>query len=130
MDLGRATKGAAQGYLAKAYLYQGKYTEAEPLLQEITCRGEFAGGREEYELLSDFGQVWDINQRNSTESLFEVQTNSDVSYNLGIRIPIVCGSRDDSGWAWGLPTSNLERAFQEENLCERHRRNNLMKITV
>lgn len=23
MDLGRATKGAAQGYLAKAYLYQG-----------------------------------------------------------------------------------------------------------
>ena len=93
MDLGRATKGAAQGYLAKAYLYQGKYTEAEPLLQEITCRGEFAGGREEYELLSDFGQVWDINQRNSTESLFEVQTNSDVSYNLGIRIPIVCGSR-------------------------------------
>ena len=114
MDLGRATKGAAQGYLAKAYLYQGKYTEAEPLLQEITCRGEFAGGREEYELLSDFGQVWDIDQRNSTESLFEVQTNSDVSYNLGIRIPIVCGSRDDSGWAWGLPTSNLERAFQEE----------------
>jgi len=64
--------------------------------------------------LSDFGQVWDIDQRNSTESLFEVQTNSDVSYNLGIRIPIVCGSRDDSGWAWGLPTSNLERAFQEE----------------
>jgi hypothetical protein len=24
---------------------------------------------------------------------------------------VTCGSRNDSGWAWGLPTSNLEKAF-------------------
>ena len=60
--------------------------------------------------MSDFGQVWDIDQRNSTESLFEVQTNSDVSYNLGIRIPIVCGSRDDSGWA-GTSDKQFRESF-------------------
>ena len=27
-------------------------------------------------------------------------------------MPVVCGSRDDGGWAWGLPTSNLETAFK------------------
>lgn len=50
---------------------------------------------------------------NSKESLFEVQTNSDISYSLGERISVVVGSRDDSGWSWGLPTSNLEKAFED-----------------
>lgn len=113
-DLGRVTKGAAQGYLAKAYLYQGKFEEAEPLLQEIICRGDFAANTPEYELLKDFGHVWSIDHNNSAESLFEVQTNSDIAYNLGERISIVCGSRNDSGWAWGIPTSNLEKVFLEE----------------
>ena len=40
-DLGRATKGAAQGYLAKVYLYQEKYAEAEALLKDIIASGEY-----------------------------------------------------------------------------------------
>lgn len=115
-DLGRATKGAAQGILAKAYLYQEKYIEAEKLLQEITCRGEFLGEQPEYELLPDFGDVWSMDSNNSIESLFEVQTNSDIAYNLGERISVVCGSRNDGGWAWGIPTSNLEKAFGKDDI--------------
>lgn len=107
-DLGRATQGAARGILAKAYLYQEKYPEAEAQLDTII--NVQAG---EYDLLENFGDVWSVSYKNSIESLFEVQTNSDISYNLGIRIPVVCGSRDDSGWAWGLPTSNLEKAFKD-----------------
>ena len=30
---GRATKGAAQAYLARAYMFIGKYAEAKPLLR-------------------------------------------------------------------------------------------------
>ena len=67
----------------------------------------------EYKLLANFGDVWSIDYNNSDESLFEIQTNSDIAYNLGIRMPVVCGSRDDSGWAWGIPTSNLEKAFKD-----------------
>lgn len=110
MDLGRATKGAAQGFLAKVYLYQEKYTEAETELKKVIGKDEYAPG--EYDLLPEFGNVWSIDYNNSIESLFEVQTNSDISYNLGERISIVCGSRNDSGWAWGIPTSNLEKAFK------------------
>jgi tetratricopeptide (TPR) repeat protein len=103
-DMGRATKGAAQGYLAKVYLYQGKYEQAETLLKEVINSGE-------YDLLPNFGDVWTVASNNSVESLFEVQHNSDTNYSLGGHLCVVCGSRDDSGWSWGLPTSNLEKAF-------------------
>lgn len=108
-DLGRVTQGAAQGYLAKVFLYQEKYTEAESRLDSIinVHKGE-------YRLLDDFGHVWDMAYNNSEESLFEVQTNNDTQYNLGLHMPVFCGSRDDSGWSWGLPTSNLEKAFLDE----------------
>lgn len=114
-DLGRATKGAAQGLLAKVYLYQEKYEEAEEVLQELICRGEYLGESCEYDLMENFSQVWDLNYNNNEESLFEIQTNSDISYPLGQRISVICGSRDDSGWAWGLPTSNLEKAYSSND---------------
>jgi tetratricopeptide (TPR) repeat protein len=103
-DLGRATKGAAEGLLAKIYLYDDKYQQAETYLKDVINSGEYA-------LLPDFGEVWDVKYNNSIESLFEVQTNSDITYDLGLHLPVICGSRDDSGWSWGLPTSNLEKAF-------------------
>lgn len=112
-DMGRATSGAAKGLLAKVYLYQEKYTEAEPLLQELCCRGSYSGNTPEYKLLDNFGDVWSMDHNNSDESLFEVQTSDNMTYNLGERLSIVAGSRDDSGWAWGLPTSNLEKAFTD-----------------
>ena len=40
-DMGRATKGAAQGYLAKVYLTQEKYSEAEQGLAEVINSGEY-----------------------------------------------------------------------------------------
>ncbi|MFT4071961.1 MAG: RagB/SusD family nutrient uptake outer membrane protein [Dysgonamonadaceae bacterium] len=104
-DLGRVTKGAAMAYLGKVYLYQEKYQEAEDILGELISSGE-------YSLLPDFGNVWAVAYNNSAESIFEVQYNSDISYSLGGRLCVVSGSRDDSGWSWGLPTSNLENAFK------------------
>jgi tetratricopeptide (TPR) repeat protein len=111
-DLGRGTKGAAMGYLGKAYLYQEKYGEAETILKKIIDSNE-------YDLLPEFKDVWSIEDNNSIESLFEVQYSSDISYNLGGRLPVVTGSRDDSGWSWGLPTSNLEKAFLDAGDTER-----------
>jgi len=113
-DIGRATKGAAQGYLAKVYLYQKKYELAEEVLNDMIKREGI-----DFDLLPDFGQVWDIDHNNSIESLFEVQYSDDPNYNIGGRISVVCGSRDDSGWSWGLPTSNLEKAFLDAGDTER-----------
>ncbi len=109
-DLGRATKGAAKAYLGKVYLYQEKYDEAQQILGEVISSAE-------YDLLPNFGDVWNVEHNNSIESIFEVQYSAITEYALGGRISTVTGSRDDSGWSWGGPTSNLENAFlaQEDN---------------
>ncbi len=113
-QVGHATRGAALGFLAKAYLYEGKYEEAEKVLQELCCRGSFAGQTPEYKLMDDFSKVWNIDYNNSDESLFEIQTLDDTQYGLGERYSVIVGSRDDSGWAWGQPTSDLENAFKAQ----------------
>lgn len=113
-EIGRITKGAAQGYLAKVYLYQEKYEQAEAVLDDMILREGV-----DYDLLPDFGEVWDMDYDNSIESLFEVQYSDDPNYNMGGRLSVVCGSRDDSGWSWGLPTSNLEKAFVDAGDTER-----------
>lgn len=113
-QVGHATRGAALGFLAKAYLYEGKYEEAEKVLQELCCRGSYAGQTPEYKLMDDFSKVWNIDYNNSDESLFEIQTLDDTQYGLGERYSVVVGSRDDGGWAWGQPTSDLENAFKAQ----------------
>ena len=111
-DLGRVTKGAAQGMLAKVYLYEQKYKEAETQLQAVI-------GSKEYKLLDNFGDVWSMDHNNSEESLFEIQTNGTMSYSLGEHLSVVVGSRDDSGWSWGLPTSNLDKEIGRASCRER-----------
>lgn len=113
-QVGHATRGAAMGFLAKAYLYEGKYEEAEKVLQELCCRGSYAGQTPEYKLMDDFSKVWNIDYNNNDESLFEIQTLDDTQYGLGERYSVVVGSRDDTGWAWGQPTSDLENAFKAQ----------------
>lgn len=106
-ELGRATKGAAMAMLAKVYLYQEKYTEAEKYLDAVINSGEYA-------LLDDFSKVWNMDYNNSEEGVFEIQTSGDITYNVGERISVVAGSRDDSGWSWGGPSSDLENAYIAE----------------
>lgn len=58
---------------------------------------------------------------NSIEAIFEIQTSSDKTYGLGNSLPVVTGSRDDSGWAWGGPTSNLQKAFEAQMMINGER---------
>jgi starch-binding outer membrane protein, SusD/RagB family len=114
-DVGRATRGAALGMLGKAYLYQDKFEEAKTTLQIVI-------NEKEYGLMSDFGDVWSLDAENNQESLFEVQNAYDETYDLGGSLSIVTGNRsggDQDGWAWGLPTANLENAFIEAGDTER-----------
>lgn len=114
-DMGRATRGAALGLLGKAYLYQGNFKEAKDVLKTVIDEGE-------YDLMPDFGDVWSIDAENNVESLFEVQNKYDETYELGGSLSIITGNRsggDQDGWAWGLPTANLENAFIEAGDTER-----------
>nr|MBX2871357.1 RagB/SusD family nutrient uptake outer membrane protein [Saprospiraceae bacterium] len=64
-ELGRATKGAAQGLLAKVHLTLQEFGEAETLLLEVIQS-------EEYALMPDYQKIFTAEGENAEESLFEV----------------------------------------------------------
>ena len=115
-DVGRATKYAALGLLGKAYIYQEKWNDAKTVLKQVIDSGQ-------YDLMENFGDVWDVSTNNNKESIFELQTRFETSYNLGNAIPVVAGNRSETndGWAWGLPSSDLEKAFLDAGDYERLR---------
>ena len=63
-DVGRATKGAALGYLGAAQLWLKKYTDAVSTYDQLTGK---------YQLEEDYINVHEYNNRNGKESLFEIQ---------------------------------------------------------
>jgi hypothetical protein len=65
---GRATSGAAAGYMARALMFRHKFNEAYPILKDI-----IAGKYGLYELTADFGDNFREETENNSESLFEVQ---------------------------------------------------------
>lgn len=116
-EAGRATRGAALGFLGKAQVYNGEYAAAVKTLGDLISTNQ-------YDLVSDFGQIWNVDYKNNIESLFEVQNIYDETYKLGGNIPMISGNRssgDMDGWGWGTPTANLEAAFIEAGDTERLR---------
>ncbi len=107
-DLGRATKGAAQALLAKAYLYEEKWQESFNLSGEVITSGQ-------YDLLPDYDQNWRQTGENGAESIFEVQatlTNGLQDYTN------VQGPRGtpDLGWGFNTPSLTLVNAYEAGDL--------------
>ena len=67
---GRATSGAAAGYLARALMFRHKYSDAYAVLKDI-----IAGVYGHYELTADYGDNFREGSpyENNSESLFEMQ---------------------------------------------------------
>jgi len=65
-QVGRATKGAAQALLGKAYLYQEKFSDAAKALDEVINSGT-------YTLVDDYNSIFEMDGENGPESVFEVQ---------------------------------------------------------
>lgn len=108
-QLGRATKGAAKAYLVKAYVFQEKWSLAEPLANEIILSGE-------YDLEPVYSDIFSLNNENGIESIFEIQYmeegTSDWPSTRGSLISKLQESR--SGWGWGMnrPTSDFIDEFE------------------
>lgn len=73
-DAGRANKSAAKAYLAKVYMFQGKYAEALPLLNEVMASGVTAKGAK-YALESKFSDIYLIANKNNEEIVFGYQSS-------------------------------------------------------
>ncbi|TWO33442.1 RagB/SusD family nutrient uptake outer membrane protein [Seonamhaeicola sediminis] len=107
-DLGRVTKGAAQSLLAKAYLYQEKWTEAQVMAKTVMDSGE-------YGLEPDFADIYRVGNAHGVESIFAIEfINNPSTPRVGAQYAITNGSRGDRGWGWASPTSDLENAFLSE----------------
>lgn len=63
---GRATKGAAQALLGKAYLYQNKFSDAASTFDNLITNGP-------YDLVQDYSTIFEEAGENGIESVFEVQ---------------------------------------------------------
>jgi len=66
VQLGRATKGAAQALLGKAYLYQEKFADAADVLEQLISTGT-------YTLATNYNDMFEAEGENGPESVFEVQ---------------------------------------------------------
>ncbi|WP_022824498.1 RagB/SusD family nutrient uptake outer membrane protein [Hymenobacter norwichensis] len=108
VDLGRATKGSANAYLAKAYLYTEQWQQAQQAAEAVMASNQ-------YNLNGEFSNIWNVNNPNGSESIFELNYSPDQAFNLGSALTVVMRSRADGGWGFNTPTSNLEQAFVQEN---------------
>jgi hypothetical protein len=118
----RFTKGAARALLGKVYLYQNKNTQAAA---ELAAVNGTPGGTSQYgyRLLTNFGDLWTVNNKFNTESILEVaHTNaSSIGWeNWGNGIDegnstnIMCGPRIasdapdlPSGWSFNVFTQDF-----------------------
>ncbi len=122
---GRATKGAALALLGKVYLYQSvpgsgidKLQQAATVLEEVINDGP-------YDLLTDYSTMFENDNENNIESVFEVQYTDEegagfdcfqcsegniaVGYN-GIRN--YSGPTFESGFSFNVPTQDAVDAFE------------------
>lgn len=116
-DVGRATKGAAMGLLAKVSMYEKKWDQALTLTNQI-----ISGSVGTYSLVPDYATIWREVGENSTESLFEIQArgltpNAAIGGYVDIQsargnVTYSDGSSGLSGWGFNTPSADLDAAYE------------------
>ncbi len=121
-EIGRATKGAAQSLLGKAYLYQKKYAESAAVLEEVITGGV-------YSLAPNFNDIFEMEGENGVESVFEVQYTdmegagfgclqcSEGNVAVGFSgVRSYTGTLFSPGFSFNVPTPNADSAFEPGDL--------------
>ena len=117
-DLGRASKGAATGLLAKVYLTLGDYQKTVDLCQQVTALG--------YTLNNNYADNFSPTKKNTPESLFEVQFSGATTYdfwgdfNQAAWASTFTGPRNSDfvagGYGWDQPTQEFVSTYEPTDL--------------
>lgn len=111
-EVGRATKYAAETLLAQVYLYQGNYSAAAPLLQDVIDNS----GKS---LVSNYYDNYNERTENNAESIFELQCSTSPTGQSSMRLSGACaftsGPVSVGGWGFYQPTACLIDAFRVNN---------------
>lgn len=121
-DMGRATKGAARGLLARVAMFQigtdkdnttTTWQQVYDLTADIIKSGE-------YRLMPNYAKLLETENKNMEESVFEVQFgvgSSDAApASIGTNFYNFQGNRkDDSGWGFNNPTIDLVNSYNSSD---------------
>ncbi|PKP53388.1 MAG: RagB/SusD family nutrient uptake outer membrane protein [Bacteroidetes bacterium HGW-Bacteroidetes-1] len=110
MELGRASKGAAKSLLAKVYLFQNDFVNAEKYALEVI------NGTEYYDLEPEFAHANSRDGEHGIESVFEIGA-FELESDLGNQYANTQGVRGtpNRGWGFNRPSENLRFAFDEND---------------
>lgn len=114
---GAVTKGMAATELGLVYLTLKNYAQATPLLQSVTTMG--------YALLPNYADVFKTSNKNSSESVFEIQyksgTDGQSSQFIYDFIPVtpstgvILGSSanyNNTAGSWNVPTQDIVNSYE------------------
>lgn len=107
-DLGRATKGAAQAYLAKVHLFEGNFQGAYDQATAVINSNEYA-------LYPDYLEIFRQEGEHSSESIFEVSAVALEQGGGGHQFNEVQGIRGNpnNGWGFNSPSDDLDAAYED-----------------
>ena len=126
-QVGRATKGAAQALLGKAYLFQEEFQESAAVLTDLINSGEYhLYGTQEGE---DYTNLFEFVGENSAESVFEVQYTGEEGAGFGCLqcsegnvavgfqgIRNYSGPLFEPGFSFNVPVQEVYDAFTEDDI--------------
>jgi hypothetical protein len=109
--IGKATKGAANGLLAKVYLTEKKWAQAMTAANTVMTSGQ-------YDLSTSYDRIFGEEGENSKESVFEVQATASaaIKSNNGVQYTQFQGVRGNGVWnlgyGWNVPNDNLAATYE------------------
>ncbi len=108
-DISRVTKGAARSLLAKVFLFQGDFVNAEKYALEVIIS-------DEYELEAVFADANSKTGEHGMESIFEVGA-LEVEGSGGNQYANTQGVRGspNRGWGFNRPSLDLRNSFEQDD---------------
>ncbi len=117
-DIGRVTKGAALALLGKVHLTRKEYSEAINALNQVLPLG--------YELLPNYGDIFDPQNKNHTESIFDTQFQGDNLFGEHSNFIYTFAPRESGGavidfpgqegGGWNTPTLDIINSYEAGDL--------------
>lgn len=119
-DLGRATKGAANAYLARIIAYQiGTDNGNNHTWQEVYDATKTIMNSGQYALTPNYAEIFEDEGENNIESIFEIQFSESTQawgpIKTGTTNNIIQNNRKLFGWGFNNPTTALVGDFEPKD---------------
>ncbi len=120
-EVGRANKWAAGAYLGKTFLFQGKFSEAKGIFDQVITSGVTTGGQP-YGLVPFYADAFRSTNDNNEESVFAAQAAAgtgsvqNANANMVLNFPHGTAGPDRPGGCCGFfqPSFDLANSFRTD----------------